>query len=276
MSVGIDGISRLNANDFREITIKQVDIDDYLIDVIGDKVGKVGGDFSKNLKGMSNEDKIVAIIERYLDNFKIYGITKAIELSFRDGEWVVIYGNNSNSVLRLQLFNKYFSNIFDKIKNKYLNDRYNFFWNGEINFVRLGIDNDRSRYGIHSIDCDECDREIECDYESYDCAEYVYMDLKLGNDGDVVNFDKEFIKEFLYYKFNLYKEDVKVIYIKYEWDNSFNPRIYKHIIRCGDFEIEVPHKDSLMFILEIVNEYNRELFEINNNIKKRQLKMEGF
>ena len=131
-------------------------------------------------------------------------------------------------------------------------------------------------YGIHSIDCDECDREIECDYESYDCAEYVYMDLKLGNDGNVVNFDKEFIREFLYYKFNLYNEDVKVIDIKYEWDNSFNPRIYKHIIRCGDFELEILHGDELMFILDIVNEYNRELFEINNNINKRQLKMEGF
>jgi len=276
MSVGINGISRLNTNDFREITIKQVDTDDYMVDVIGDKVGKVSGDFSENLKGMSNEDKIIAIIERYLDNFKINGITKPIELSFRDGEWVVIYGNNSNCVLRLQLFNKYFSKIFDKIKNKYLNNRYNFFWNGEINFVRLGIDTDRSMYGIHSIDCDECDREIECDYENYDCAEYVYVDLKLGNDGNVVNFDKEFIKEFLYYKFNLYKEDVKVIDIRYEWDNSFNPRIYKHIIRCGDFEIEIPHVDKLMFILDIVNEYNRELFVINDNIKKRQLKMEGF
>ena len=82
MSVGINGVSRLNANDYREINIKQMNTDDYRVDVIGDRIGKVNSDFSKNLKGMSNEDKIVAIIERYLDNFKINGITtELIELS---------------------------------------------------------------------------------------------------------------------------------------------------------------------------------------------------
>lgn len=276
MSVGINGISRLNANDYREINIMQMDTDDYRVDVIGDNVGKVNSDFSKKLKGMSNNEKIVAIIERYLDNFKIYCITKPIELSYKDGLWVVIYGNDCECVLRLQLFDKYFNDIFNKIKNKYLNDRYNFFWNNNNNPFRIGISNDRSRYGIHSIDCDECDREIECDYVNYYCAEYNYIDLKLGKDGNVVNFDREFIKEFLYYRFDLYNEEIKVLDIKYEWDKSFNPRIKKHIIRCGDFELMFPHCEELMFILDIVNDYNNELFKINDNIKKRQLKMEEF
>ena len=276
MSVGIDGISRLNANDYRELSIKQVGIDDYRVHVVGDNLGKVNSDFSKELKGMSNEEKIVAIIERYLDHFKINGITKLRELSFRDGEWVVIYGNDCDGVLRLQLFNKYFSDIFNKIRNKYLNDRYNFFWNTNNNLFRLRISTDCSRYGIHYIDCDQCDRDIECDYDNYECSKYVNINVMLDKDGNVVNFDKKFIKEFLLYKFNLYNEDVKIIDIRFEWDNSFNPKIDKYIIRCGDFEIVIPHNEELMFILEIVNEYNRELFEINDNIKKRQLKMEGF
>ena len=40
MSVGINGINRLNMNDFREITVRQVDICDYIVDVIGDNVTK--------------------------------------------------------------------------------------------------------------------------------------------------------------------------------------------------------------------------------------------
>ena len=276
MSVGIDGISKLNVNNFREITIKQIDNDDYMVDVVGDNVGKVNSDFSKNLRGMSNEEKIIAIIERYLDNFKINGITNLVKLSHKDGFWVVVYGNDCECVLRLQLFNKYFSDIFNEIRNKYFNDRYNFFWNTDNNVFRLRISTDCSRYGIHYIDCDQCDRDIECDYDSYECSKYVDINMMLDKDGNVVNFDKEFIKEFLLYKFNLYNEEVRVIDIKFEWDNSFNPKIDKHIIRCGDFEIVIPHNEELMFILDIVNEYNRELFEINDNVKKRQLKMEGF
>lgn len=276
MSVAIDGISRLNANDFREITIKQIDNDDYKVDVIGDNVGKVSSNFSKNLREMSNDEKIIAIIERYLDIFKINGITKPIELSHRDGLWVVIYGNDCDSVLRLQLYDKYFNDIFNKIKNRYLNDRYNFFWHTDNNSFRLSTSMDWSRYGIHSIECDECDREIECDYVNYYCSEYNYIDLKLGEDGNVVSFDKEFIKEFLYYKFDLYNEEIKVIDIKYEWDNSFNPRIREHLIKCGDFELICPHNEQLMFIFGIVNDYNNDLFKINNNIMKKQLKMEGF
>lgn len=276
MSVGIDGISKLNVNNFREITIKQIDNDDYRVDVVGDNVGKVNSDFSKNLRGMSNEEKIIAIIERYLDNFKINGITNLVKLSHKDGFWVVVYGNDCECVLRLQLFNKYFSDIFNEIRNKYFNDRYNFFWNIDNNSFVLSVSTYWSRYGIDFIECDECDKEIECDYNNYKCSEYVNINVMLDKDGNVVNFDKKFIKEFLLYKFNLYNEEVRVIDIKFEWDNSFNPKIDKHIIRCGDFEIVIPHNEELMFILDIVNEYNRELFEINDNVKKRQLKMEGF
>lgn len=276
MSVGINGICRLNANDYREINIKQEDIDDYRVDVVGDRIGKFNRDFSNSLRGMSNNEKIEIIIDRYLDSFKIYGITKLIELTYKDGLWVVVYGNDCDRILKLQLFDKCFNDIFYKIKNKYLNDRYSFFWNNANDLFKLDISNDCSRYGIDFIECDECDKEIECDYENYECNKYVNINVMLDKDGNVVDFDKEFIKEFLLYRFNLYCDEVEILDIKYDWDNSFNPKVKEHIIKCGDFELIFLHKDELMFILDIVNEYNRELFEINNNIKKRQLKMEGF
>ena len=45
MSVGINGVSRLNANDYREINIKQMNTDDYRVDVIGDRIGWWDGYF---------------------------------------------------------------------------------------------------------------------------------------------------------------------------------------------------------------------------------------
>ena len=105
----------------------------------------------------------------------------------------MVYGNNGNSVLRLQLFNSYFDKVFSKIKTKYLNDRYSFCWNDNIKSVRLSVDSDWSRYGIHLVDCDECKVEAECDYSNMECDKYMQLYLKLGTDRNVVAFEKKFI-----------------------------------------------------------------------------------
>ena len=275
MSVGINGIKRLNANNFNEITIRQVDTNDYNVEVIGDEVKKTNTKFNDEIKDMSNEDKIVAIIERYLNNLKINGITSLIELSYKDGMWLLVYGNNGNSVLRLQLFNSYFEKV--KIKGKYLNDRYDFCWNSEINSFRLSTSSSCSRYDTCLIDCDECEEEAICDYSScFECKKYVNLTLKLDEDWEVLNFEKKFIKEFLIYKFDLVGEEVKVKNVMSEYSNSLNRSFKGHIIKCGEFRMFIPHCEELMFIFGIVNDYNNELFKRNNDVKKRQLKMEGF
>ena len=43
-----------------------------------------------------------------------------------------------------------------------------------------------------------------------------------------------------------------------------------------DIEIIIVDNKSTDKTLDIVNEYNNELFKINDNIMKKQLKMEGF
>ena len=277
MSVGINGISKLSTNNFDEINIRQDGKWDYIIDVIGDNVSRCSDDFIKELKSMlTSEDKVLAIIERFLENYKIDGITKPMEIKYKDGEWVVVYGNNGNNVLRLQLFNSYFDEVFGKIMTKYLNDRYSFCWNTDINKFRITTDECWSRYGVHLVDCCECSIEDKCDYsKDGQCDEYGQLYL-FSKDGMIKDFEIEFIKEFLNYRFDLYNEEVKVINIMTEYDNSLNRRFNKHIIRCGDFSLEFPHREEFMFIFGIVNDYNSELFKINNDVKKRQLKMEGF
>ena len=280
MSVGINGVSRLNANDYREINIKQMNTDDYRVDVIGDRIGKVNSDFYKNLKGMSNEDKIVTIIERYLDNFKINGITtELIELSYKDGKWLVVYGNNSNRILRLQLFNSKFEEIFKIINDKYLNDRYDFFWNNDIKKMRLVLDSKKSSYNVYPIECDDCNDRVECldnRDSNFICDTYVNCSVNTDNENGVSNFEKVFLTEYLNYRFWQIGEEVKVKTNSIGNDNSLNKYISSHIIKCGDFELSFPHKEEFMFIFSIVNNYNNELFEIKNSEKKRQLKMEGF
>lgn len=279
MSVGINGISRLNANDFREIAIKQVSIDDYRVDVIGDKVGKVSNNFSMELKGMSNNDKIVAIIERFLDNFKINGITDMKNIAYRKGKWKYIYGNNSKRILRLQLFNSWFEEVFKIINSKYLNDRYSFFWNNDVNKMKLVLDTKKSSYNVYPIECDDCNDRVECldnRDSNFICDTYVNCLVKTDKETGICYFEKKFLTEYLNYRFWKMGEEVFVKTNSIGTDNSLNRYISSHIIKCGDFELSFPHSEEFMFIFSIVNEYNNELFKINNDVKKRQLKMEGF
>ena len=247
MSVGINGVSRLNANDYREINIKQMNTDDYRVDVIGDRIGKVNSDFFKNLKVMSNEDKIVTIIERYLDNFKINGITtELIELSYKDGKWLVVYGNNSNRILRLQLFNSKFEEIIKKINDKYLNDRYDFFWNNDIKKMRLVLDTKKSSYNVYPIECDDCNDRVECldnRDSNFICDTYVNCSVNTDKENGASNFEKVFLTEYLNYRFWQIGEEVKVKTNSIGNDNSLNKYISSHIIKCGDFELSFPHKE---------------------------------
>jgi len=277
MSVRIEGVKNLNANNFNEIVVLQNDENDYIVKVLGNKINTVNNKFSMEIKDMSDEDKIVAIIQRYLDNFKINSVNAPIFLSDRDGKWIVI-GGFGNNVLKLRLFGSKFNNIFNIIRDKYLNDRYDYFWNEDINSVKLRLDSDCSSYNVGFVDCDDCKNEEPC-YISEDnlCESYVELAMKTDRNGNgVVDFEKDFIKEFLYHKFSQIGEEVKVMGVFLEFTDSHNRILKSHIVQCGDFKLYFPHKDEFMFILGIVNDYNNELFKVNNDIKKRQLIMEEF
>lgn len=284
MRVDIKGIRKLNANYFDQINISEdVKKNEYLVRVFGNNNSlstvNMGKKFSDQVRGMGAEERVMEIIHRYLENFKINCVTGMIGSAHRKGKWKYIYGNNGKKILRLQLFNFKFEEIYKIINNKYINDRYDYFWNNNIKKLNLVMDTKKSGYNVYPIECDYCDDRVECldnKDSSFTCDTYVKYLVKTDKDTGIYNLEKEFLIEYLNYRFWQIGCEAIVKTNSIGSDNSLNRYISSHIIRCGDFELSFPHKDEFMFIFSIVNDYNNELFKINNNVKKRQLKMEGF
>lgn len=280
MVVKIKGIEKLNSNWFEEIMISEDTKNcTYYVRVLNNCFKfdgeKFNTSFSDYVKGLESEEAIIEIIERYLENVKVNGLTTLLNCRRERGKWVYIYGNNSFKVLRTQMFNVKFKEIFQKIKNKYLNDRYEFFWSDDIKKIKLSLDSKKSCYNVYPIECEDCDRTIICS-EDKDaiptCETYVDYSVKVDKEKGLPLFEKKFITELLNYKFSQACEEIQV--------KSFNlgktDKIDRYIVSCGDFEISFLNREVFMFILDMVNDYNNELYEIKKNEKKRQLKMEGF
>lgn len=284
MGVSIKGIKRLNANSFEQINISEEEgKNEYLVRVFDGSVSPngscVGVSFSEQIKGMSSEEKVIEVIQRYLDNFKINGVTSLVSSGHRKGRWIHVYGANGSRILRLQLFNSKFDEIFKIISNKYFNDRYDLFWNDDIKKIKLSLSTKKSSYSVYPIECEECERDVICSEDkdaNPTCETYVNYTVKVDKNDGLFLAEKLFITELLNHKFGQVGEEVQVKNITIGRTDSLNTRFHSHIIRCGDFELSFPHKDAFMFIFGIVNTYNNELFEIKMNEKKRQLKMEEF
>lgn len=284
MVVVIKGLKKLNANVFEDINISEdKEKNEYLVRVFGGNNFKnsilVGNKFSEQVKGMCCEERVIEVIQRYLENVKINGVTSLIGSAHRKGKWIYVYGNNGSKILRLQLFNDKFGEVFRLINNKYINDRYDLFWNDDVKKIKLSISTKKSSYTVLPIECEDCDRDIKC-FDDVDairtCETYVDYTVKIFQKEGISLTEKLFITELLNYKFGQVGEEVLVKNITIGPEDSLNRRFHSHIIRCGDFELSFPHREEFMFIFDIVNNYNNELFEIKMNEKKRQLKMEGF
>lgn len=279
MRVNIKGIRKLDANYFEQINIAEdIKKQQYSVVVYGEKNllkgNCVGVKFSNQIKGMGSEDRVMEIIQRYLENFKINSISN----SYRKGEWIYIKGNNGNKVLRLQLFNSRFEEIFKIINNKYLNDRYDYFWNNDVKKIDLVLDTKNTSYNVYPIECDNCKDRVEClddKDSSFICDTYVRCSIKNDKSTGIFLADRVFLTEYLNYRLWQIGEEAFVKTYSTGTENSLNRYISGHIIRCGDFELSFPHREEFMFIFGIVNDYNNQLFEIKMNEKKRQLKMEG-
>lgn len=280
MEVVIKGLKKLDSNWFEAINISEDKKNsEYLIRVFNEDFlqngNNVGISFSEQIKEMGAEEKIIEVINRYLKDTKINAITAPMYSGHRSGKWVNIYGNNGTKILRLQLFNSMFAEIFKKIQMKYFNDRYEFFWRDDVKKIKLSLDSKKSAYDVYPIECEDCKRDIICS-EDRDaiptCETYVDYSVKVDNGKGLMLAEKQFISELLNYKFLQVGQEVQI--------QSFmlgkTDKIDRYIVRCGDFEISFLNRDVFGFIFDIIDSYNNELNEIKINEKKRQLKMEGF
>lgn len=271
MSVKIDGLNSLNLGYFDSITISEEGKGgDILVSVKGNGGKSNSHAFSDRIKSLSKEDKVIEIIESSIHTYKIHGFTKLISLSRKDGKWSVVYGEDYNQLLRLQLFSPEFKGIFDKILNKYLQDRYNMFWKDDITNILLIFDDNKSKYDYVVQ---------EYDYENeFGGDNYVHLNLMLKADGRFADFERKFIVDFLKYKLWEIGEEADIDHI-WEYYNGTGVRYFKGTrIRCGKLNIYIPYQPrndkDIYTIFNLVEEYNLQLKNIEEESKKRQLRME--
>ena len=273
MSVNIKGLRKLDSNYFDEIVISQNGVDDYNVFVSGKNISVSNSNFSDMLKKLSSYEIICMIIRKFIEDITINEITDLVDLPHRDGKWLLIYGDECHKALKLQLFGSKFKPLFDEIKMKYFNDRYNYFWNSEIKTLKLSSNSFYSSYYGETVDCE---KSLHSCVDEFNCDNYVKYVVKLDKNGKVMEFERKFIEEFLYHKFWSVGEEVKIKGIFEEYSYSLNRILKGHIIKSGDLEVIFPHNEDFMFMFSIVNNYNNELFKIKEDVKKKQLKMEGF
>lgn len=271
MDVNISKINMLDSFDFDEITITEISKDYFEILVSVNK--KVFRDeiFNDEFDGLSSLDKVVAIIQKFLNSFKISGVTKFLVLYYNNGKYPSIYAQNGNKQLHLKLINSQFRCISKTIMNKYFNDRYDFLFNNNINLLQLQSDDFISKYESVALDCIEHLEQID-GFDLDDINECIKYTMMTDADGNIAISEREFIKEFLYYKFWQFGEIIQIFDIR---DKRYNNYV-ERVIKCGDMIVKFPNSFEFSFLGNIVKEYNEELLEIRQNENIRQLKMEGF
>jgi len=264
MDIVLKNVHKFSSNFYRGIEINEFDLPKkYLVKFFGRDpwfdctiVGKKRTDC---LEGLIAEDKIRFIIKDYLDSTRIDYFTGIIKSRS-------IYGNmwfeaNGTRYLSFNIKNNNLRRLLDDVHSKYFNDRYDLCYkNNEIKSFEIDT-GDFSRY------------EIVDDRLPYDNSEKentIRFTLKTDNKG-LIDSECEFIKNFIIDKFSCYNEE---IIIKKVYESEYLRRGI--LLKCRDIKIYIPYYRYLLWIIDVVNKYNEELRKINNNVKKRQLKMEGF
>lgn len=254
MSVIFSGVRKLDLNNYKELTIIE-NIDNFALGFLKEKIDL--DMVSLDIHSTENIDswhKALEIVQSYLNSFKINQIT-----SLLDGKTLLVYGNNKEKVLKLQLSNDKIMVIYKMILNKYLQDRYNYCWEEDIERIKFNFDSNTS--GYEYID------------EIFDIHDKI--SLKIDSSGHLLDYEKKFVEDFLYNK--LWKIGMKATY-KDVFDEDTG-KFMGYDVSCGNLKIFIPFdgdKLECLFILNVINNYNNQLDEINSDVKKRQLKMEGF
>lgn len=273
MSIKIDGITRLRANYYNKLVIREDKVNvNYHVNVDGNKINyeteTIGNRFSEEFKNKTDDDKIREIVEDYVRNTKICGIKDLVPLSIYNGEkFNIIYGNFGYKEMLLQLYNKDFKDIFDKIKNKYIQDRFDFCYDdGGIKIFKIStcIDGSAYTYGLEGL------------YRGSKEEEWFKEICLSEHNFRVIDSERKFIEQFILNVFSKFNKEIRIEKIydnEYEWTRN---DVIGFMLICGDVKVYIPKYEPLLFINVIVHNYNVMLKRNKDECKKRQLKMEGF
>lgn len=283
MSVKISTKKKLDANAYNKIFIREVE-DDFCVNVSSkkpsDEYVSISYKISDNFRKMKDNEKIISIVESFLESTEISSIETAVLCVGYAGEFIKISGTRE---LYLQINDSdLLKTIIKMIKNKYDRDRYKYCGLKDSNSsYNIFLNRKESSYSEQFLLCDDC-VGYDCDVSCPKCTEFKLMYI----DGKMAPFDERFIQRFIYDKLWEVGRDAFVTDetgdIKLKDGTKIGTYVKRYIITCGDLFIRFNASAfSRSYVLnlcnKIVDRYNNELTMVDNNeVMKRQLKMEGF
>jgi len=255
MSVTINGLKSLEANDYERIIIREKN-GKYQIDVKPPKnkikTSKANWYLSNDLNGKTAEEKIVLIIDSFLRNTKINYVHNNKYLSHYDGKFSGVTGTRE---LYFQLFTEKLGNIPKMLMDKYFKDRLEF----------CVLNNAITSYNIWSTSRTSSYERVDANYGSS-----ITFHL-LQKNGKLANFEKKFLADLIEEK--LYesgeKANLERKIVDYEETGTID---FGYFLTCGNLIMRLREQIIVNEVTEVVNKYNKE----RETVKKMQLKLEGF
>lgn len=258
-------IKDIDSSECSMLIIKEMN-DYYQIDFMN-------GDGSKEIIYKINDcnnDKIINLVNDFLDTTTIDCIDittiyfSSLFIGIKGYQNMYIYLKNKNLLQRL----------IKRIENKYNRDRYKYLINNSVqnNYI-INLSVDETSYYENYIDCIDDSEKLK-NNDIY--SKFIQLNL-VCNNGDVIDFDKNFIERFMYDKL----WDIGVLAnLEDSNNNLMDCFIGKYYITCRElviiFNYDYKNKEYVYNLCsKVINKYNGELIE-NDKINKKQLKMEEF
>lgn len=260
MGVVFDGKRLLHSNEYKRVIIKEIPDGNYKVRIVGDGLSYKTISVSKNLyeelKKVDDYDQIVAIIKNYLSYAKVDYINMHEYLpNQNDYPFFVARGTRE---LDLQLFSKGFNHMPKMIIDRYIQDRLQF----------CQDNNDVCSYNFWYGGISSSYKRVDATFESY-------INFKLyGNRDKLGEYDKGFLREFLYEKLYSVGSEAKIGDSRVYYPTFANDVYLGTYLMCGNFKVRICDNYGVLKreIHNIVDEYNNKI----NASKKKQLKLEGF
>ena len=258
MAVKISGLNLLNANMYDRILLTESE-GTYRVYI--QKQGNrdldgihVGINFSEEIKEQSDEQKIISIVDKFLEYANISTLTKDYQAYNKIYE--VARGSRE---LAFKTQEAMLEVIKQKVFQKYINDRLKFCSeNRNVNFITLSLEG-KSSYAKKTS------KHISFSLLTHNC--------------ELMGFEKEFLRGFICSR--LYEIGEYAMIDSRSYLNSIlvtREELVQYYLICGDLRIVLGSDRYLIKeVSEIVDDYNIQRKQQNlEQSKKIQLKMEGF
>ena len=233
--MNISGIKSLCTDKYTSILIRTNAQEQIQIDI-----KNKNKDYSSNeekfsyeeIKELSITEQINKIIGFYLKNNKLNYINDNEHIDRYEGKFFVALGTRN---IGIQVPKNILDiNIIKLITKKYIKDRYEFLNNNDINdFIIIDI----NKSSFNSID------------------KHILLNLKISSKGELLNFEKDFIINFIKNKLEDVNENIKITY-----SSSIKDNISGYCLTCDLFSIKVTEN--------IYENISNIIIEHNNKINK--------